>query len=225
MVGVVNVVFTSRAEGDLGHGGEYVHSVRSDVDARRRAVVDLPWTWLRQVHGARVVRVTEPGGAAGQRADAAVTDRPGCALAVLTADCAPVALVAPEGVIAVAHAGWRGLASGVLERAVDAVRALGGGDVRAQLGPCIHAECYEFGAADLDHVAHALGDTVRATTAHGAPALDMPAAVRAALARAGIDAVDDVGVCTACSREHFSHRARREVARQALVVWRAPDTP
>jgi polyphenol oxidase len=220
-IGDANVVFTTRADGDLGHGGEYVHAVRPDVEARRRAVVDLPWTWLRQVHGDRVVRVTGPGAAAGERADAAITDQPGCALAVLTADCAPVALVATEGVIAVAHAGWRGLAGGVLERTVEAVRALGATDVHARLGPCIHAGCYEFGAADLDLVARRLGDAVRATTSRGTPSLDVPAAVRAALARAGVDSVDDVGVCTACSPLHFSHRARREAARQALVVWRA----
>ena len=220
-VGDANVVFTTRADGDLGHGGGYVHAVRSDVEARRRAVVDLPWTWLRQVHGDRVVEVGEPGGACGERADAAITDRAGCALAILTADCAPVALVAPEGVIAAVHAGWRGLAGGVLERTVEAMRARGATDVRAQLGPCIHAECYEFGATDLDRVAQRLGDGVRATTRRGAPALDVPAGVRAALGRVGVDELDDVGVCTACSPAHFSHRARRELARQALVVWRA----
>src|SRR5256885_1260185 len=118
------VVFTDRAAGDLGHAGEYVHAVRPEVEARRRAVVDLPWTWLRQVHGDRVVVVTEPGGGAGQRADAAVSARPGCALAILTADCAPVALVA-DGVVGVAHAGWRGLVDGVLERTVEAVLACG----------------------------------------------------------------------------------------------------
>jgi YfiH family protein len=214
------VVFTARSDGDLGHGGDTVHTVRPDVEARRRAVVDLPWTWLRQVHGARVVRVTEPGGACGEHADAAITDQPGCALAVLTADCAPVAFVAPEGVIAAAHAGWRGLADGVLERTVEAMRALGASDVCARLGPCIHAECYAFGAADLDRVALRLGDGVRATTSRGTPALDVPAAVRAALARAGVDEVDDVGVCTACSPAYYSHRARRDIARQALVVWR-----
>jgi YfiH family protein len=214
------VVFTDRAAGDLGHAGERVHSVRPEVEARRRAVVDLPWTWLRQVHGDRVVVVSEPGGGAGERADAAVTDRPGCALAILTADCAPVALVAGDGVVGVAHAGWRGLVDGVLERTVERMRGVGAGEVRAVLGPCIRPGCYEFGPADLARVARRLGDVVRATTTSGAPALDVPAAVRAALARAGVSEVDDVGVCTACSPAHFSHRARRELGRQALVVWR-----
>jgi YfiH family protein len=220
-VGDAVVVFTGRDAGDLGHAGDYVHEVRPDVEARRRAVADLPWTWLRQVHGNRVVVVDRPGGEAGERADAAVTDRAGCALAVLTADCAPVALVARGGVVGVAHAGWRGLLDGVLEQAVRAMRTLGAGEVRAVLGPCIRAECYEFGSDDLDRVARHLGDAVRGTTSAGAPALDVPAAARAALAREGVVELDDVEVCTACSSGHFSHRARGDRGRQALVAWRA----
>lgn len=215
------VVFTGRAEGDMGHGGDFVVDVRPDVAARRRAVVDLPWTWLRQVHGSRVVTVTAPGAGAGEWADAAVTAEPGCALVVLTADCAPVALASPEGVVGVAHAGWRGVAAGVLERTVEAMRDLGAEVVRAVLGPCIRPECYAFGPADLAAVASRLGDGVRARTGDGRPALDLPAAVRSALARAGVDTVDDAGACTACSGRHFSHRARRETERQAVVVWRS----
>ncbi|MDP1806774.1 MAG: laccase domain-containing protein, partial [Acidimicrobiales bacterium] len=76
------MAFTGRAEGDMGHGGDPVTSVRPDVAARRRAVVDLPWTWLHQVHGAGVVRVTHPGDGAGSKADAAVTAAPGCARSI-----------------------------------------------------------------------------------------------------------------------------------------------
>ena len=206
----------------MGHGGQPVTSVRADVAGRRRAVVDLPWTWLRQVHGPRVVRVEEPGGGAGSVGDAAVTDRPGCALAVLTADCAPVALASDEGVIGVAHAGWRGVLAGVVDATVAEMRALGATRIAAAIGPCIRPSCYEFGAGDLDSVAADLGDVVRATTAGGRPALDLPAAVRASLARAGVgdDDVTDVGVCTACSTGHFSWRAGREQQRQAAVIWR-----
>ena len=219
------VAFTGKAEGDMGHGGEPVVAVRPDVAARRRAVVDLPWTWLRQVHGAGVVRVEGPGDRAGARADAAVTAGAGCALAVLTADCAPVALASVEGVIGVAHAGWRGVLAGVLEATVDEMRALGATDVSAVIGPCIHPGCYAFGASELDRVAARLGDGVRATTPGGESALDLPAAARAALARAGLGPaeVTDVGVCTACSPRHFSWRARREQQRQAAVVWRSGE--
>jgi polyphenol oxidase len=217
------VAFTGRAEGDMGHGGEFVFAVRPDVAERRRAVVDLPWTWRSHVHGTGVVRVEHPGHHAGTPADAAVTATPGCALAVLTADCAPVALASPEGVIGVAHAGWRGVLSGVLEATVAEMRGLGASStIHAVVGPCIRPPCYEFGPEQLDEVAARLGDGVRTTTAAGAPALDLPGAVRAALAKAGVegDHVHDVGTCTACSPGHFSWRARKEHQRQAAVVWR-----
>ena len=204
----------------MGHGGAYVHTVAPEIEARRRTVVDAPWTWLRQVHGKEVVTVHGPGDGAGSKADASVTADAGSVLAVLAADCAPVALASPEGVIAVVHAGWRGLAGGVLQRAVEAVRGLGATDLSAALGPCIHAECYEFGAAELDAVAAALGDGVRSKTARGRPALDVPASVRAALAIAGVDGLLDVDVCTACSTDYFSWRARGDTGRQALVAWR-----
>ena len=204
----------------MGHGGVYVTEVAPDVQARRRAVVDAPWTWLRQVHGDTVITVGGRGDGAGSKADASVTGQRGAVLAVLTADCAPVALVSPEGVVAAVHAGWRGLQVGVLQRAVDAARGMGATELRALLGPCIHAECYEFGAGDLDAVAAQLGDGVRALTAAARPALDVPSAVASALKQAGVTELDDVGVCTACSDNYFSWRARRELARQAMVVWR-----
>lgn len=214
----------------MGHGGDEVATVRPDVAERRRAVVDLPWTWLRQVHGADVVRVTGPGarpgqrlsGKAGTRADAVVTAEEGCAIAVLTADCAPVVLACPEGVIGVAHAGWRGVMAGVVGATIAEMRALGATDIDAVIGPCIRPGCYEFGSNDLDLVASQLGQTVRATTTGGRPALDLPSAVMVALTRAGLDpsSITDVGTCTACSPGHFSWRARREQQRQAAVIWR-----
>ncbi|MGI9022777.1 MAG: polyphenol oxidase family protein [Acidimicrobiales bacterium] len=212
--------FTGRAEGDMGHGCRYVHEVAPDVADRRRAVCDLPWTWLRQVHGDEVVRVEAPGGRAGATADAAVTAEPGCALAVLTADCSPVVLASPEGVLGAAHAGWTGMAAGVLERTVDAMGALGASSISAVVGPCIRPECYPFGSDDLDAVARRVGPEVRARDAHGAPALDLVAGVTAVLRRAGVDQVDDLGSCTACSPDWYSWRARGERQRQALVVWR-----
>lgn len=211
--------FTSAADGSLAIGGDV-----ATLAARRRQITPLPWTWLRQVHGADVVVVEAPGDGAGVEADAAVTARPGAALAVHTADCAPIAFLSPEGVVGAAHAGWRGLASGVLGATVRTMEDLGATDVRAVLGPCIHAECYEFGAAELDRLADRFGAGIRATTAQGTLALDLPAAVRAALREAGVrDAdIDVVDTCTACDTGYFSHRARGDVGRQALVVWTEP---
>jgi len=220
LAGGASARFTGRADGDMGHGGRYVHEVAADVAARRRAVLDLPWTWLRQVHGDVVVRVVAPGASAGSTADAAVTAEAGCALAVLSADCAPVVLASAEGVLGAAHAGWVGLSAGVLERTVEAMRDLGAASVSAVIGPCIRAECYEFGAEELDRVAERVGPEVRSHDGLGAPALDLAAGVRAALARVGVADVDDLGSCTACSPGWYSWRARADRERQAALVWR-----
>src|SRR5205823_8162612 len=121
--------------------------------ARRSAMCPVPLTWLRQVHSPRVVTVDEPGARSGEVADAAVTNARGAALLILTADCAPIALVGVDGdggpVLGAVHAGWRGAREGVLGEAVDAMRVLGARDLRATIGPCIHAECYPFGPDDL----------------------------------------------------------------------------
>jgi YfiH family protein len=205
--------WTTAAQGDLS-----IDAGQPGLDRRRRAVLDLPWTWLRQVHGAGVVRVRTAGEHTGVEADAAVTSVPGVAIAVQTADCVPIALVA-DGAVAVVHAGWRGLAAGVLEAAASELAVAGTGPVRAEIGPCIRARCYEFGKDDLDLVASRLGDGVRATTGWGTPALDVVAAATAALGRVGVTDVVDHGTCTACSPVHYSHRARGDRGRQALVAW------
>jgi YfiH family protein len=187
---------------------------------RRRAVVDLPWTVLQQVHGARVVVVERPGGATGEAADAAVTTSSGAALAVLTADCAPVALGSPQGVLGVAHAGWRGLRAGVVEATVTTMRRLGATRIEAVLGPCIHACCYPFGVEELDALEARLGPQVRAVDRAGRPALDLPAGIRAVLHSSGATVVGDSGVCTGCSDQHWSWRQSKTERRQATVVWR-----
>jgi purine-nucleoside/S-methyl-5'-thioadenosine phosphorylase / adenosine deaminase len=166
---------------------------------------------LHQVHGATVVTVTRPGEHAGVDADAAITRVPEATLAVRTADCVPIVLEG-DGVIGVVHAGWRGLAAGIVGTTIAEM-----GDVRrATIGPHIRAGCYEFGPADLDTVAAALGDGVRATTTTGQPALDLTAAVRATL---GDVEVVDHGACTACTDLYFSWRARKETARFATLAW------
>jgi len=156
--------------------------------------------------------VTHPGEHAGAEADAAVTTVAGCKLAVRTADCVPIVLTGHH-TVGVVHAGWRGLAAGIVKATIDAMH----GDVeRAQIGPHIRVGCYEFGADDLDEVAAALGDQVRGTTTWGAPALDLTAGVRAALG--DVRVVDD-GACTACTDLYFSWRVRQETARFATIAW------
>ncbi len=213
--------WTGRPEGDLGPIATGDGPANGELERRRRALVDRPWSWVTQVHGAGVVVVRRPDQGGRGEADALVSDHPGVCLAVFTADCAPIALASPEGIIGAVHAGWRGLMSGVVGSAVETMQTLGASRIEAALGPCIHAECYEFSPGDLEPVAARLGPEVRASTATGRPALDLPEAVRASLRAAGVDLVADEDVCTACSPVHFSYRARGERQRMALVVWPA----
>ncbi|MGH9037051.1 MAG: laccase domain-containing protein, partial [Acidimicrobiia bacterium] len=193
---------------------------------------------LHQVHGAAVHIETAGHGAGtpGARgwgpgrggeatritADASVSSEPDAVLAILTADCAPVALIGP-GVVGAVHAGWRGLAAGVVEAAVARVAELAGEPPSAVMGPCIHPCCYEFSPGDLELLTARLGEGVEGRTATGGLALDVPAAVRIALSRAGVAGITDVGVCTSCSPRHFSHRRDGRTGLQAMLVAAAPD--
>jgi hypothetical protein len=185
---------------------------------------------MAQVHGSRVLVAGVAGGAGrstGQRTsvacagvgDAMASNSPDLALAVLTADCAAIALGSTEGVFAAVHAGWRGVVAGVVGRTVASMRALGATDVVGAIGPCIHAECYEFTEADLAAVAAHCGDGVRGWTSDGRPALDLPAAVTTSLTACGVSLVSGRDACTACEPGYYSHRARGDRGRQALVVW------
>jgi hypothetical protein len=180
----------------------------------------VEWISLHQVHGATVYAADVNGPTAGRAAplaDASVSAEPAAVLSVLTADCGPVALVAP-GAVAAVHAGWRGVAAGVLEAAVAEVRQRTAGPVRAVLGPCIHPECYEFSPTDLDPIVERLGPDVVGRTSAGQPALDVPRAIRLVLAGVGVTDVTDVDVCTACSTDHFSHRRDGRTGLQTMLV-------
>lgn len=213
LTGETDVVCTGWAHGDMSATG-------SLGERRRRAVLDRPWTLLTQVHGARVVTVERPGGAFGEPADAAVTACRGAALAVLTADCAPVALSSPEGFIGVAHAGWKGLRAGVVEATVQSLRRMGATRVEAVIGPCIRPCCYTFGEDDLAGLESRLGRRVRALDRQGRPALDLAAGIRAALHSAGASLVGEAQICTGCSDGLWSWRTAATPRRQATVVWR-----
>jgi polyphenol oxidase len=215
------VAFTTRADGDLASS-----QPPETVAPRRASVLDRPWIWTRQLHGADVLEVSAdvaPDAVVGAEADASVTSRDDVVLSVNVADCAPVALVSRQGVIGVVHAGWRGLSAGVIEGAVRSMRRLGGRDIEAFLGPCIHPECYEFGADELDLLRAQFGPAIVGRTATGNPALDVPTAVAAALGRVDVALVGAADRCTACdASELYSHRARGDVARHAMLVWLEP---
>lgn len=195
-----------------------------EVVGRFVGVAPDRWVRLRQVHGSSTV---VDAGSTGDRvdADAVVVTEAGRAGLILTADCAPLALLAPDAAAAV-HGGWRGLLEGVVGSAVEAVSRIAGAPRVAVLGPCIRPCCYEFGEADLEQVADRFGDEARSTTAAGSPALDLPAVVRRALAEAGVPDLHEIPICTACSPDYFSHRrdAPRSGAtgRQGLLVARVP---
>jgi YfiH family protein len=210
-----HIRWSERADGDF-------HRERSAeaLDATRRRFVDLPWTQLDEVHGASVLVVDRPGAFDGAIGDALVTELDDTVLGIWVGDCAPVALVGDTGVVGAVHAGWKGIERGVLQATVATMRRLGCVDIEAVVGPCIHPCCYEFGAADLHRLADLLGGKVVARTSEGAPALDVVAAVRAALGEVGV-VLDDRSACTGCEADRFySHRARRDTGRQVMAVWR-----
>lgn len=210
--------------------------------------------WLRQVHGTAVHRFGAPiphaaaertGGEAAERrdagsvaalagdepeADAAVTSMPGVVLAILTADCLPVVLVAKDGgEVAAAHAGWRGLAAGVLERTVAAMRA-GPGELVAWLGPAAGPQAYEIGAEVRDaFVARdARADAAFAPSRPGHWHADLYALARMRLAAAGVAGADihGGGECTISDPQRFhSHRRDGRAGRMATVVYRTSSVP
>jgi copper oxidase (laccase) domain-containing protein len=185
-----------------------------------------------QVHGARVLVVGEvpPGLAVARWApgpagtppvgDALVSRRVSECLAVLTADCAALALASPEGVHGAVHVGWRGLLAGVVQASVAALRALGAAEVVTAVGPCIHPCCYEFGETELALLVARYVSAVRAVTNAGTPALDLLAGLDVALAEVGVTRLDQHGGCTVCGPDAFSFRRAGDEARQALFVWR-----
>lgn len=171
---------------------------------------------LNQVHGARVVAAREPWPVGeGPRADALVTDRPGIALAIVTADCVPVLLAdATAGVIGAAHAGWRGAASGVLEVAIAAMLGLGAqaGRIVAAIGPAIAQASYEVGP-DLRSAILSKGAGAACFFAPGRDdehwQFDLTGYCADRLARAGVAAIEAIASDTAAEPDlFFSHRRR-----------------
>jgi len=172
----------------------------------------------RQVHGTTVRRATKPPGPARPPADedGQATALEDAAALVFTADCLPV-MVVGEGAVAALHGGWRGLADGILDEGVAALRELGGdGPLQAALGPAARGCCYQVG--EEVHAHFAAHDARR-----GERNLDLAAVARDQLLAAGVGEVHDTGLCTMCGDpdRFFSHRLSGGVTgRQAGVAWR-----
>jgi purine-nucleoside/S-methyl-5'-thioadenosine phosphorylase / adenosine deaminase len=188
-------------------------AVRLNRD-RLETALGVGFAYGRQVHGPRVMTAERPASGEPIEADGQATSMPGVAPMVLTADCLPVG-VAGGGAVAMLHAGWRGLAAGVIEEGVSAVRKLGsGGPLAAAIGPAAGVCCYEVG----NEVHARFADYGEAVRRDGN--IDLKAIAAEQLRRAGVEHVFDAGVCTICSVDFFSHRRDGGVTgRQAGIAW------
>jgi YfiH family protein len=213
----VRALVTTRSFGDMRAGGA--------GRARVPAIAPAEPLWLRQVHGCGVVRADDVA-AAGEApaADAAIARRRLRVCAVLTADCLPVLLASRTGdAVGVAHAGWRGLAAGVIEATVHAMAAEAS-QLVAWLGPAIGPRAYEVGAdvrdAFLARDAQAASAFVPSRPGHWQ--LDLYAVARQRLRAAGVTDVSGGAFCTHAQPERFfSWRREREAARMAALIWLA----
>jgi len=231
-----------------GHVGDLPEAV-AENRRRLRAAAGLPAepSWLTQVHGttvldldavadlnaaADVVAAADLGAAANRDAsapmgpaDAAFTRRRGRVCAILTADCLPILLAADSGdLVAAAHAGWRGLAGGVIEATVKALR-VAPEKLLAWLGPAIGPRHFEVGA----EVREALlagdsgADAAFAANARGRYMADLSALARRRLAALGVGRIYGGGQCTyAEENRYFSHRRDGVTGRQATLIWLEP---
>ncbi len=211
------------------HVGDDVHAVQRNRGVLQRGLAGVVPAWLEQVHGTAVADLDAWSPGQVPRADAAVATRHGVAACVLAADCLPVLLAAPDGRgVAAAHAGWRGLAAGVLERAVEELSAragCGAAQLQAWLGPAIGPHHFEVG----DEVRQAFV----ACDAGAAPAFapgrvpgkwmaDLFALARMRLRAAGLlsESILGGGVCTVSHPElYYSFRRDRVTGRHAALVW------
>lgn len=175
--------------------------------------------WLQQVHG---VEVASADAGTVARADASWTCTPGLACAVLTADCLPVLFCDRAGTrVAAAHAGWRGLANGVLERTLAALD-VPASEILAWLGPAIGPQAFEVGpevrdafVGEQSEAALAFAPSPRA----GHYLADLYALAHLRLARAGVESVYGGGFCTWSDPRFYSYRRAARTGRFASLIW------
>jgi polyphenol oxidase len=231
----VGALMTTRAGGVSAPPFDSLNLGLSSGDAsdtvaenRRRfeAALGMPARYLRQVHGTRVVRLAH--GTAGElEADAAITTEAGIACTVMVADCLPVLFAAPEGRgVGAAHAGWRGLAGGVLEATVGALCEAASCEppaLLAWLGPCIGARQFEVGADVLEAFgADGAARFVERPRSDGTLRwlADLPGLARDRLRAAGVDQLSGGDCCTVeAPSRFFSFRRDRVTGRMAAAVW------
>ncbi|HEY6455359.1 MAG TPA: peptidoglycan editing factor PgeF [Steroidobacteraceae bacterium] len=214
----------------LNVGAHVEDAPQAVAENRRRiaAALALPTepAWLTQVHGAEVVRLG-PQRQANLQADAAVTRQAGRVCVIQVADCLPVLFAAADGsVVGAAHAGWRGLAAGVLEGTVAAM-GVPPGQLRAWIGPGIGAANFEVGAEVRDRFVGAAGAAGAAVVeaafianARGRWQCDLVGLARQRLAACGLTAIHGGGWCTFSDAEKFfSYRRDGRSGRMAALIW------
>jgi polyphenol oxidase len=203
--------------------GDDADAVRENREILRRALPAEP-RWLKQVHGARVIHAGEYCGDRPE-ADASVAWNASTVCAILVADCLPVLLTDREGhVIAAAHCGWRGLAAGVVDNTVAAMKKAGAGDdLLAYIGPGIGRTAFEVGEDVYRAYTEDDPDAAAAFTPHvtGKWLADLPLLARRALARAGVSEICHSGLCTYSDPSRFySYRRDKTTGRFAALIWR-----
>lgn len=203
--------------------GDSPAAVRANREALNREY-DLPGEplWLHQVHGIEVVSDDGTRGS-DPLADAAVTSHAGSVLAVLTADCLPVLFCNTAGSeVAAAHAGWRGLAAGMLEATVTAMQS-SPTELMAWLGPAAGRERYEVGeeVRQAFLAVDAAAASAFTPTRPGHYRIDMPAIARQRLAACGVMQVYGGEHCTLADIRFYSHRREQRTGRMASLIWMA----
>jgi YfiH family protein len=204
------------------HVGDSTEAVEENR-RRLRTAARLPAepVWLSQQHGTNVLDLDGARGAPAG-ADASFTRRPGRVCAILTADCMPVLLASDSGAgVAAAHAGWRGLAAGVIEATVRAL-ALPPQSLLAWLGPCIGAAHFEIGAEVRDELLRAdpQADAAFERNARGRYMADLATLARRRLERLGVARIYGGDACTyAAPEDYFSYRRDGRTGRQATLIW------
>ena len=188
--------------------GDERAAVMQNLALIKDAMYGNPTAWVRQVAGDEVLQVGGAGFAG--EGDALLTDVSGLALVVAVADCVPVALVG-ETEVGMVHSGWRGTISGITGKAVQ---ALGGGKVRAYIGPCIRRCCYEVSEDLAGRFAERFGPGVVSGRN-----LSLPAAIEVDLEEQGVEEVYDLGLCTGCRPDLFySHRKQGPLTGRTLAA-------
>lgn len=188
-----------------------------------RALLPAEPAWLTQIHGTQVLDAASVSGA--PEGDASITTVPGIVCAIMTADCMPVLLADVHGrVVGAAHAGWRGLAAGVLQNTVAAMRAAGATDITAWLGPGIGPQAFEVGEevrdafTSLGSESHAAFHAIAAKP--GKFLADLPALARRVLSAEGVSTVAGGTDCTVSdARRFYSYRRDRVTGRMASLIW------